>query len=111
MDIIFYLVYVLAGTYGMARWWAARSLKQLQVTRRFTDHIFTGESSTVEISIANRSLLPAPWVRYDESSPPELDGQWPADARARAWAQGEGRPALRSRRTASEGCIRSDRGA
>ena len=74
MDIIFYLVYVLAGTYGMARWWAARSIKQLQVTRRFTDHIFTGESSTVEISISNRGLLPAPWVRYDESSPPALMG-------------------------------------
>lgn len=74
MDIVFYLVYVLAGSYGLARWWAARSLKYLHVTRRFTDHIFTGESSTVEISIENRSLLPAPWVRYDESSPAELSG-------------------------------------
>ncbi len=74
MDIIFYLVYVLAGSYVLARWWAARSIKHLQVSRRFTDHIFAGESSTVEISITNRSVLPAPWVRYDESPPLELSG-------------------------------------
>jgi uncharacterized protein (DUF58 family) len=74
MDIIFYLVYVLAGTYALARWWAARNIRHLQVTRRFTDHIFTGERSTVEVSITNRSLLPAPWVRYDESSPSQLTG-------------------------------------
>ncbi len=74
MDIIFYLVYVLAGAFALARWWADRSMKRLRVTRRFTDHIFTGETSTVEISIANQSLLPAPWVRYDESPPPALMG-------------------------------------
>lgn len=74
MDIVFYLVYVLAGSYGLARWWAARSLKYLQVSRRFTDHIFAGERSTVEISIENKSLLPAPWVRYDESAPVDLSG-------------------------------------
>ncbi len=72
MDIIFYLVYVLAGTFGLARWWAQRSVKNLQVSRRFTDHIFTGERSTVEVTITNRGLLPAPWVRYDESPPSEL---------------------------------------
>lgn len=74
MDIIFYLVYVLAGSYGLARWWAGRSLKHLKVTRRFTDHIFTGESAIVEVSIENKSLLPAPWVRYDESAPAALSG-------------------------------------
>lgn len=74
MDIIFYLVYVLTGAYVLARWWAQRSVSQLQITRRFTDHIFTGENSLVEISITNRGLLPAPWVRYDESPPPELSG-------------------------------------
>ncbi len=74
MDIVFYLVYVLAGSYGLARWWAARSVKHLQVSRRFTDHIFTGETSTVEITITNQSLLPAPWVRYDEGSPTPLTG-------------------------------------
>lgn len=74
MDIIFYLVYVLAGAFALARWSSARSLKRLRVARRFTDHIFTGETSTVEITITNLSLLPAPWLRYDESPPPELLG-------------------------------------
>ncbi len=74
MDIVFYLVYVLTGAYVLARWWAQRSVNQLLVSRRFTDHIFTGETSTVEITITNRGLLPAPWVRYDESPPPTARG-------------------------------------
>jgi uncharacterized protein (DUF58 family) len=74
MDIIFYLVYVLAGAYGFARWWSAASLKRLKVKRDFTDHIFAGEQTTVRITLENLSLLPAPWVRYDESPPPELLG-------------------------------------
>jgi len=60
MDIIFYLVYVLSGSYALAKWWAGRSLKQLTVERRFVDHIFTGETSTVDIYIRNRSVLPIP---------------------------------------------------
>lgn len=74
MDIVFYLVYVLAGSFALARWWANRSLKRLRVTRHFTDHIFSGETTHVAIRIANPSLLPAPWIRYDESPPPELTG-------------------------------------
>jgi uncharacterized protein (DUF58 family) len=74
MDIIFYVVYVLAGSYGLARWWAARNLKSLRIERRFTDRIFTGENSTVTVRLVNRSLLPAPWVRYDETAAPELAG-------------------------------------
>jgi uncharacterized protein (DUF58 family) len=72
MDILFYVVYVGAGSYGLARWWAVRSLKSLRVERRFTDRIFSGENSTVTIRLVNQSLLPAPWVRYDESAAPQL---------------------------------------
>lgn len=74
MDIIFYLVYVVAGAYGLARWWAAKSLASLRVERLFTDRIFSGESSTVTIRLTNQSLLPATWVRYDETAAPELTG-------------------------------------
>jgi len=74
MDIVFYLVYVLSGSYGLARWWAGRSLKQLTVERRFVDHIFMGETTAVDICIRNRSILPIPWLHYDESPPAQLSG-------------------------------------
>lgn len=77
MDIIFYLVYVLTGVYALSRHWAARSLKMLQVDRRFTDHIFTGETATVQVTVRNRSLLPVPWVRFDEAAPSEVSGGSP----------------------------------
>ena len=74
MDIVFYLVYVLAGSYGLARWWAERSPKHITVERRFVDHIFTGEATDVEITIRNRSILPVPWLHYDETPPATLSG-------------------------------------
>lgn len=72
MDVVFYVVYVLAGTYALARWWTGNSLHRLQVSRHFTDHIFTGEQARIEIEIANRSWWPVPWVRYEEAPPLRL---------------------------------------
>ncbi len=69
VDFVFYLVYVLAGSYLLARWWTGRSLPRLQVRRRFTDHIFPGETSRVEIEIQNTSWWPVPWLRLEESPP------------------------------------------
>lgn len=77
MDIVFYIVYVLAGTYALARWWTARNLPRLRVTRRFTDHIFTGERTTVEIRLENRSWWPIPWLRYEETPPGNLGASGP----------------------------------
>ena len=59
MDIIFYLVYVLAGTYGLARWWSARSLKHLQVdTSLHRPYLHGREAPPSTITIENTSLLP-----------------------------------------------------
>jgi len=77
MDIIFYLVYVLTGVYALSRHWAARSLTLLHVERRFTDHIFSGETATVQITVRNRSRLPVPWVRFDEAAPAEVSSEGP----------------------------------
>jgi uncharacterized protein (DUF58 family) len=74
MDIVFYLVYVVAAAYGLARGWAGRGLRQIAVERRFTDHIFAGEETTVEISIRNLGLLPVPWLQFAESPPTKLSG-------------------------------------
>ncbi len=72
MDLIFYLVYVLAGTYALSRWWAGHGVERLRVHRRFTDHIFAGESTDVEIEIVNASWWPVPWLRYEETPPSAL---------------------------------------
>lgn len=72
VDLIFYLVYVLAGSYLLARWWTARSLPHLHVTRRFQDRVFLGEAVPVVIEIVNRSWWPVPWLRCGEKPPPAL---------------------------------------
>lgn len=77
MDVAFYIVYVLAGIYALARWQTGHTLRHLQVSRRFTDHVFTGEQIEVEIEITNRSWWPAPWVRYEETPPLLLGGGEP----------------------------------
>jgi len=44
----------------------------LRVYRRFTDHLFAGESTGVEIEIVNSSRWPVPWLRYEEAPPSVL---------------------------------------
>ncbi len=72
VDFVFYIVYVLAGSYLLARWWTGRSLTRLQVQRRFTDHIFLGETCRVAIEVVNKSWLPVPWLRIEETPPLSL---------------------------------------
>lgn len=69
VDFVFYIVYVLAGSYLLARWWAGRTFPRLHVQRRLTDHIFLGETGQVEIEVANMSWWPVPWLRIEESPP------------------------------------------
>ncbi len=77
MDAVFYVVYVLAGTYALAQWWTGNSLRRLQINRHFTDHIFAGEEIGVRIEIVNRSWWPVPWVRYEETPPLPLSSGEP----------------------------------
>lgn len=72
LDFAYYIVYVLAGAFILARAWTARSLTALRVTRRFTDHIFPGEHIPVELHLENRSWRPVPWLRCEEAPPPVL---------------------------------------
>jgi len=71
-DFVFYLVYVLTGTYLFSQWWTGRNLRHLRVHRRFTDHVFLGETADVEIEIENTSWWPVPWLRCDEAPPGDL---------------------------------------
>jgi uncharacterized protein (DUF58 family) len=72
LDFAFYLVYVVVGTYALARWWTGRNLRGVQIRRHFTDHAFLGETITVEIEIANTRWWPVPWLHLAESVPANL---------------------------------------
>ncbi|HEX9115102.1 MAG TPA: DUF58 domain-containing protein [Anaerolineae bacterium] len=72
LDFVFYLVYLGAGTYALARWWTGRSLPALRVQRRLSDHMFLGQDADVEIEIANARWWPVPWLRFDENLPINL---------------------------------------
>jgi len=72
LDFAFYLVYVVAGTYALARWWTGRNLRGVQIHRQFTRHVFLGETVAVEIEIANTRRWPVPWLHLAESVPANL---------------------------------------
>jgi len=72
LDFIFYLIYVMAGVYIMARWWPARSMKHIRVRRLFNDHAFLGETVPMDLEIENTGWLPVPWLRVDETGPLNL---------------------------------------
>lgn len=58
--------------YAVAQLWAKYSLTRLEYSRRLsTSRAFHGDEVTLEISVANRKILPLPWVQIDE----ELDEQ------------------------------------
>jgi uncharacterized protein (DUF58 family) len=67
LDFIFYLVYVGAGVYAIARWWTARNLPRLNVQRNFISHVFLGQPVKVSVAIHNTSWWPIPWLRFDET--------------------------------------------
>jgi uncharacterized protein (DUF58 family) len=71
-DFVFSLIYLLLGTYFLARWWGGRASKALSVERRAPLHLFLGEQARVDVEISNRSVLPIAWLQIYESLPPEL---------------------------------------
>ncbi|HEY64842.1 MAG TPA: DUF58 domain-containing protein [Caldilineae bacterium] len=69
IEFIFYIVYVLFGTWVVAQWWTNRAAKQIAVRRFYSDHAFLGERVRVRLQIQNQGRLPIPWVRISESVP------------------------------------------
>lgn len=65
------LLFFLAA--GVARLWARYSLERLEYSRRLSaTRVFFGETITLEISIANRKLLPLPYVHIRDEVPQDL---------------------------------------
>ena len=47
----------------LARWWGSATLRRLEVRQSLSQtHSFVGETIRYEVRIANRKLLPLPWL-------------------------------------------------
>jgi uncharacterized protein (DUF58 family) len=58
--------------YGVSQIWARYALRRVEYTRHLSaERAFCGDEITFEIGLANRKILPLPWVQIDE----ELDEQ------------------------------------
>ncbi|MFH1383293.1 MAG: DUF58 domain-containing protein [Chloroflexota bacterium] len=65
------LLFFMAG--GVARLWGRYCLSRIDYRRRLSDNrVFFGEEVQLEIEIANRKLLPLPWLQIDDEIPEEV---------------------------------------
>ena len=69
VDFFFTIVYLFSAVYVLSRLWTQRTMDQLCVRRRFTDHAFSGDQVTVDVTVQNGGLLPIPWLEVHESLP------------------------------------------
>jgi uncharacterized protein (DUF58 family) len=72
VDFFVTVVYFLAALYVLSRLWMGRAIRHLGVRRAFTDHAFTGDLVTVDLTVRNVDWLPIPWVEVSESLPVRL---------------------------------------
>jgi len=69
VDFFFTIVYLFSAVYVLSRLWTQRTVDQLCVRRRFTDHAFSGDQVTVDVTVQNGGWLPIPWLEVHESLP------------------------------------------
>ncbi|MBN1260885.1 MAG: DUF58 domain-containing protein [Anaerolineae bacterium] len=72
IDFFFTLLYFLFAVYLLSRLWTQALAKQLRFSRKFVDRAFIGDEVPVDIHIANRGWLVAPWVDVRDSLPAAL---------------------------------------
>ena len=72
VDFFFTIVYLLSAVYLLSRLWTRRTVERLRVERRFTDHAFTGDQVSVDVTVQNAGWLPVPWLEVHESLPADL---------------------------------------
>jgi len=78
VDLFFTIVYLFAGVYVLSRFWSQRIRSSLRVERHFTDHVFSGDTATLDLIISNAGWLPIPWLVATESLPSELTPPMPS---------------------------------
>lgn len=79
IDLFFTVVYLFAGVYILSRFWSQRIKANLHVERRFTDHVFSGDTVTLDLVVKNKGWLPIPWIVATESLPSELTPPMPSE--------------------------------
>ena len=79
IDVFMTIVYLFMGVYLLSRFWTQRIKKNLEVGQAFADHVFSGESVTLDIIIKNAGWLPIPWLLVMETLPVELTPPVPAE--------------------------------
>jgi len=72
VDLLFTAVWFLLGLYMVMRVWTQRVVRQLQVSRHFTERAFTGDEVAVRLVVRNTGRLPVPWLEINESVPMDL---------------------------------------
>jgi len=72
LDFFFTVAYFFFAIYLISRIWTQRSVRQMHIQRRFTDHAFCGDEITISTILKNPSWLPAPWMQIHESLPVQL---------------------------------------
>lgn len=72
IDFFITIVYLLMGVYVLSRFWAQGIKKNLDVQQKFADHVFSGDTVTLDLTIKNAGWLPIPWVLAMQTLPVEL---------------------------------------
>ena len=72
LQFLFLACYLIVALIVLSRIWVWRMRKGLRARRTYQPRLFLGESTTVVIQLANRSLLPIPWVNLCERLPLRL---------------------------------------
>jgi uncharacterized protein (DUF58 family) len=66
------LLYLFAGAALLGRWWSGRVVSRISFRRSYDHQAFPGESVPVQLTVENRSLLPAVWLRVQDYYPIEV---------------------------------------
>jgi uncharacterized protein (DUF58 family) len=72
VDFIYYVFYVCLGLYVAGQFLTPRIVRGLRLSRVFNQNAYLGDQVDVQVTISNKSWLPIPWLRADESVPPVL---------------------------------------
>jgi len=72
-SILLILVFVfLSILYAVARSWASRSIRQIELRRSFSPRAFVGEELEVTLTLHNNGQLPVPYLELQETVPLDL---------------------------------------
>jgi uncharacterized protein (DUF58 family) len=72
ISFIYNISYVLFGVYALTKFWSSRNARDLTCRRTYVERALIGDVVDVTVRIANRGLLPCPWLRIHDRLPVEL---------------------------------------